>query len=95
MNLLDTIAQAATFLDYTHLTCEETTQQYQIDLECNTREEAEQGFIECFNAYCELSHVHGLDDDSILSLNHNYQLESIDYVAEFIALDNQLHNRKV
>ena len=75
MNLLDTIAQAATYLDYTHLYYKQTIQQYQIDLEWSTVGEAQMAFSECVNSYHELSFTNGLSDDQILTLNHNYQLE--------------------
>ena len=75
MTLLDTIAQAATFLDYTHLSDDDSVAQYNIDLEWDNIHDAELGYEACWQAYLDLTEVNGLDDDQILSLNHNYQLE--------------------
>jgi hypothetical protein len=95
MKLLDTIAQAATYLDYTHLSEGQAVKQYKIDLDLATYLAAFNGYNECIQSHSKLIEHIGLDDDQILSLNHHYQLESIDYVAEFIALDNQLQTNGV
>ena len=75
MTLLDTLAQAATFLDYIHLSDGEAVAQYNIDLEWDNINDAELGYETCWQAYLNLTELNGLDDDQILSLNHNYQLE--------------------
>ena len=93
MNLLDTIAQAATYLDYTHLSYADTVAQYNIDLEWNNIHEAEEAFNECVNSYHELSFTNDLSDDQILSLNHNYQLESIEFDL-LISRYNQLQSKE-
>ena len=72
MTLIDTIAQAATYLDYTHLSDIDALKQYKVDLEYATYLEADTAYDACREAYVRLIELHGLEDDSILSLNHKY-----------------------
>lgn len=75
MRLLDTIAQAITYMEYKPLGYLDAVSKYQLDLEYDTFKEAEGAFFLCYDSYLDLSFDAELTDSQITTLNNSYQLE--------------------